>query len=128
MSDVTSCACRGVPQELWSEDDNIVWLPADGRTRSQARYKGYQMLNDACGIGCFYPDEFVTTRDWMRHDERPSGEWDCSWTPCLKTDDGATLFWRIVYTDHQRKWRDGAWRRVKETSRSASPAEPQETP
>ena len=82
-----------MPDELYDEDEQRMWLRADGRTRGQAQA---QM---ACEIGCDFTD-ILMRKVWLRQDGIYESEPGVAATAiCHRDDAGALSYWYGQYED-----------------------------
>ena len=107
---------------LWSLDMDTVCILANGITRSKARYSGYHAINDAQGVGVFYPDEFEVRKVWLRVDLRCGPESEYSHMICGRDHPAAEAYWEVSYVDKPKVWRDGRWRSFAYTAPSENSA------
>lgn len=112
--DESTAATTPLPPEpvLWAPEMTTVMVLADGLTRSQAKYRGYQHINDEVGIGVFYPFEFRVTKAYLRRDLRAGPESEFSHMLCAADHPEAVAYWSVEYAEIRKVWRDGAWRKA----------------
>jgi hypothetical protein len=97
------------PEELWTEDCEVLWLRADLCTRAQARYLAfngrsskveYTLMGEPL-IQAQVVDltDLRVRKQWMR--DTSEGGWDegwdeFPWEPCDRTAEGAVAYWRVT--------------------------------
>jgi hypothetical protein len=98
------------PEELWTEDCEVLWIRADLCTRAQARYLAHNGRSSKVaysleGEPFWLHDVFVRLIDlrvkkqWLR--DTSDGGWDegwdeFPWEPCDRTAEGAVAYWRVT--------------------------------
>lgn len=106
-----TAATREKPEPvLWAPELTTVCILAVGLSRSQAKYQGYQEINNEVGVGAFYPQDFRVTKAYLRRDLRAGPQAEYSHMVCSADHPEAVAYWSVSYIETPKEWRDGAWR------------------